>query len=70
MSRLMDPDRFQMKDLKRNVATAERHIERLKGKLRALEDRVKAIEEWRHDIHQSWPPPPPPKRPSSVKDII
>ncbi len=31
MSRAMDPDRFQMKDLKRRLATAERAIERVKG---------------------------------------
>ncbi len=56
----MDPDRFQMKDLKRTAAKHERHIERLKGELRLLKAAVKSLTDWKANIHANWPPPPPP----------
>lgn len=38
----MDPDKFQMRDLKRRLTTAERHIDRLEGRVRTLKDALKA----------------------------
>lgn len=57
-SKSMDPDRFQMKDLKRRQATAERHIERLKGQVRLLKDRLKGIQSQLDE----WGEPPPARR--------
>ncbi len=38
----MTPDRFELKDLKRRMASAERHIERLEGLMRSYKNLLKA----------------------------
>ncbi len=56
--RPMDPAQFEMKDLKRRQATAERHIERLKGQVRSLQNaldrHVRAY--YNSDEKPHWPP--------------
>ena len=41
----MDPDRFQMKDLKRRVSTLERHDEKTIGLLRNLKGSIAELQE-------------------------
>ncbi len=52
----MDPDRYQMRDLKRRQATSERHIDRLEGWVRSLLNRVTTLEEIHASIVADHPP--------------
>ena len=50
--RITDPDRFQMKDLKRRVAQVESRQIRNAGKIKQLRDAVRAIKDAISDAHQ------------------
>lgn len=51
----LDPDRFQMKDMKRRLDKLERHLERAKGRINVLASQL-------GDLLQRFPPPPPPPK--------
>jgi len=50
MGKPMDPERFQMKDLKRRMVRAETELLRHGLTLKEYRDRLRALEE----AHQAW----------------
>lgn len=58
-NRNMDPDRYQMRDLKRRVSTLERRLGRLQDDLRRDARRIDQFLEMLKHLSQAAPPPPP-----------
>lgn len=64
----MDPDRYQMRSIKRRLTSLEKALDRAEQKLKSLRHRAKLdgealtlLLEWKEQIQSApWPTPPPP----------